>query len=251
MTRFLSALTVAFLVFSFVGTARARDDKDVNAVLDKAIKALGGEEKLSKVHAATSKGKGTFSFNGMDNEFKSQTTVQGLDHYRSEFEGEFGGNTIKGATVLAGDKGWRSFGDTTELDKEGLANEKRTVYLQIIPMTVLPLKGKDFKVEAAGEDKVGDKPAVVLKVTPPDGKEFKIYFDKESGLPVRTVGKVVDFMGNEFEMETTLSDFKEFDGIKKATKSESKRGGERFLSVQLTEFKVLDKVDPKTFSEPK
>ena len=155
-------------------------------------------------------------------------------------------------TVLSGDKGWRKFGDTgMELDKDGVANEKRILYLQVIPVTLVPLKGKDFKVEAAGTEKVGDNPATVLKVTGPDGKDFKLYFDQKSGLPVKQVAKVIGFMGEEFTQETTFGGYKDFGGIKKATKVVSKRDGQKFLSQEVTEFKVLDKVDPKTFAEPK
>ena len=78
-----------------------------------------------------------------------------------------------------------------------------------------------------------------------------MYFDKESGLPVQVVAKVTGFMGEEFTQETTYSDYKEFSGIKKATRATSKRDGEKFIETEITEFKVLDKVDPKTFEEPK
>jgi hypothetical protein len=202
MKRFLVAACVAALAAGLGANARS-DDRDAQAVLDKAMKALGGEDKLAKLQAATWKAKGTISFGGGDNAFTSQVTVQGLDHLRQVFEGEFGGNKIQGVMVLAGDKGWRKFGDMQmELDKAGVANEKRTVYLQVIPMTLVPLKGKGFKVEPAGEDKVGGKPAVGLKATGPDGKDFTIYFDKESGLPVKQVAKVIGFMGEEFTQET-------------------------------------------------
>ena len=71
----------------------------------------------------------------------SEATVQGLDHFRSEFEGEFSGNKVKGVTVLNGDKGWRKFGDMVmELDNDAVANEKRTVYLMVVPTTLVPLK---------------------------------------------------------------------------------------------------------------
>ena len=154
-------------------------------------------------------------------------------------------------TVLNGDKGWRKFGDNKmDLDEDALANEKRRVYLQVIPSLLMPLKEKGFKLEAVAEEKVGDKPAAGIKVTGPDGKDFTLYFDKESGLPVKLVAKVVGFRGDEFTQETTYKDYKEFDGIKKATKAESKRDGEDFIKSEITEFKVLDKVDPKTFSEP-
>ena len=38
----------------------------------------------------------------------------------------------------------------------------------------------------------------------PTRKDFKLFFDKESGLPVKLVATVVGFDGNEFTQETTL-----------------------------------------------
>jgi hypothetical protein len=251
MARFISAALVAVLVGGSGRLARAADAKDAQAILDKAVKALGGEEKLGKVKAIAWKTKGTITFAGNDNAFTSQSTVQGLDHFRQEFEGQFGDNKVRAVTVLAGDKGWRQFGgNRMELDKDAVANEKRTVYLGVIPVMILPLKGKEFKVEAIGEEAVGGKPAAVLKVTGPDGKDFRLYFDKESGLPVRLVAKVIGFGGEEFTQDVTYSDYKEMGGLKKATKISAKRDGEKFLEQQITELKVLDTVDPKTFAEP-
>jgi hypothetical protein len=248
------ALTLAGMVALGIGVAgpvRAADTKDATAILDSAIKALGGEEKLGKVKATSWRTKGTITFQGSDNPFTGQTTVQGLEQSRQEFEGEFGGSTFKGVTVVAGEKGWRDFaGQRMELDKEALGNEKRTAYLALVPITILPLKGAGFKVEAIGEESIGGKPAVGIKATPPDGKEFRLYFDKESSLPVRLVAKVAGFMGDEFTQETTFSDYQDMGGIKKATKISAKRDGEKFIETQITEFKVLDTVDAKTFAEP-
>ena len=250
MKRFLSAAFVAVFTFSVAGFVRA-DDADVKATLDQAIKALGGEAKLGKIDAYAVKAKGTITFNGNDNEFTSETTAQGLDHFRSAFEADFGGNKFSAVTVLNGDKGWRKFGDNSmEFDVGAVANEKRTVYLQVIPVRILLLKGKDFKVESAGDEKSGDKTLAVVKVTGPDGKDFTLAFDKDSGLPARMVARVIGFQGQEHLQETTYADYKDFEGIKKATKVESKRDGEPFLKQEVLEFKALEKVDPKTFAEP-
>jgi hypothetical protein len=178
--------------------------------------------------------------------------MQGLDHLRSEFEGEFGGMKVKGITVLAGDKGWRKFGDMDQdMDQDAVANEKRSLYLQVVPITLVPLKGPSFKVQALGEEKVAGKPAVGLKVTGPDGKDFKLYFDKETGLPAKLVAKVVGFMGEEFMQETTYGNYKDFDGIRRATRILSKRDGMPFIEQEVTDFRALQKVDPKTFAQPK
>jgi len=247
MTRYIGAALASLLLFLPSTPARA-DDQEAKAILDKAINALGGEEKLGKATSFSWKSKGTVKFNDNENEFNNQVTVQGLDHHRREF----GNDQFNGLVVLAGDKGWRKFGDNqTDLDGDALANEKRNVYLQVIPITLVPLKGNGFKYEKAAEEKLGDKPAVVLKVTGPDGKDFTLAFDKESGLPVKQVAKVIGFQGQEYTAETTFADYKDFDGIKKATKVEVKRDGEKFQVMEVTEFKVLDKVAPETFAEPK
>jgi len=247
-------LTVSLLIVltSGMATLSRADEKDTKAVIDKGIKALGGEEKLTKAETYSLKSKGTISFGGNESEFSSHSTHQGLDHYRSEFNGKFGDNDVKGVTVVIGDKGWRKFNENdSELEGDALVNEKQRINMQAIPTTLVQLKGKGFKVESAAEEKIGDKPAVGIKVTGPEGKDFKLYFDKESGLPVKTVATVAGFGGGEeFTQETTFSDYKEFDGIKKATKISSTRNGEKFVDIEITEFKVLDKVPPETFTQP-
>ncbi len=249
MKRFFVALFTTLLLTSPARLTRA-DDTDTTAILDKAIQALGGEEKLKKAEIATWKTKATLTINGSDNDLTIQSTVQGLDHYRAEVEGKFGENEFKGVVVVNGKKGWRDFGGKMEMDEDDVSNEKRRVYLEAISTRILPLKQKEFKVEPAGEEKVGDKPAVAIKVTGPDGKDFKLYFDKGTGLPVKMVAKVVGPQGDEYTQETTYTDYKDFDGMKRATKHNSKRDGEDFIKAELTEFKVMDKADAKAFAEP-
>jgi hypothetical protein len=247
MRQYLGAILTMALALVPFGQARA-DDQDARSIVEKAIKALGGEEKLAKVAAYSWKSEGTVNFNGNENDFNSHVTVKGLDHFRRES----GNDNFHIVVVLAGDKGWRKFGDDfNELEGDALANEKRGVYLQVIPITMVTLKEKGFKYETGGEEKVGDKPAFILKITGPDGKDFTLYLDKESGLPVKQVARVRGFQGQEATAETTFDDYKDFDGIKKATKIEVKRDGETFQKMKVTEFKVLDKVEPETFTEPK
>jgi hypothetical protein len=252
VTRLFGTALVTLVVAGLVGPVRAEDKKDAGPIIDKAIKALGGMEKLGPARSMTWKGHGVITFGGDDNKFSSEVTTQLPGKFRSGFEGEFMGNKVTGATVLNGDKGWRKFNDdVTEFDKDGMANEHRNIHLQVIPTLVFPLKLKIFKVEVAGEEKVDGKEASVLKVTGPEGKDFKLFFDKESGLPVKSVANVVGFGGDEAVQESTYGDYKDFDGIKKATKVVTKRGGEKFMTLDITEFKVLKEVDPKTFAEPK
>ena len=249
MKRSLHAV-LAIMFVSATGSLARADDKDPSAVLDKAIKALGGEEKLKKIDAITWTSKADITFN--DN----TTTSQSRDPPGSRSLPVRVRGGIRRQPVQGRDGPQRRQGlaqvrrQPMELEEDALANEKRRVYLEILPSLLVRFKGKGFKLESAGEEKVGDKPAAGIKVTGPDGKDFTLYFDKESGLPVKLVAKVVGFGGDEYTQETTFKDYKDFDGIKKATKVDSKRDGEEFIKSEITEFKVLDKVDSKTFSEP-
>jgi hypothetical protein len=227
------------------------DDAAAKAILDKAIKAMGGEEKISKIGMMVHKSKGVLKLNGNDNPFSIESTFQDVSHYRGEFEAKVMDNDVSVVTVLNGDKGWRKINGTSmPMDEETLATTKRTVMIQSLPTLLLPLKGKEYKLETVGEEKIGDAPAAGIKVTTPDGKDFTIFFDKKSGLVVKVVAKVPDFQGGETSQETVFSAFKEFDGLKRPTKIESKRDGQPFMEQEVSEFKVLDKADPKAFEEP-
>jgi hypothetical protein len=249
MKRWLGAALVTLL--AACGTTRA-DEQEAKAVIDKAIKAMGGEEKLSKVKAFSTKGKGTIVIDCNDIAFTFETTAKGIGQYHSAFEGEADGNKFTGATVIDGDKGWRKLDENIEeLKAEELANEKRNAYLEITPVLLVPLKGKGFKLDVVGEEKVDGTPTTAVRVTGPDGKDFTLYFDKERGLPIKLNGRVVDWQGQEFTQDTTFEEYKEFDGIKVATKSKSKKDGDRYVEVDGMEFKRLDEVDPDTFAKPR
>jgi len=248
MRRFLGAAFAAVFYLVSGSFVRAQDPAAA-AVLDKAIKALGGQEKLAKAEAFSWKAKWTIK--GLINEYESQVTIQGLDHRRHEVvSGQH--HAIR---VVIGDKGWHRLAvRTRSLPSGELAAEKQDLYLEAIPVTLLPIRAKGLKYHAAADEKVDDKPAAVLKVTGPDGRDFTLYFDKDSGLPVKEVATIIDtFRGSESAMEIRFGDYKDFDGIKKATKIAfiSPDDIEHVHLFELTEFNVLDKVAPETFSEPK
>lgn len=244
---------VATLTICFAAAASPTraDAPDARAVVEKAVKAMGGAEKLTKAAAFSRTSKGTININGSDNPFTGTSIFQGLDKLRSEFDGEFDGDPVKGVTVMNGERAWRKFNDMlVELDGEELANEKQRLYLQTTASIVAPLLGTGFTLDKAEETTAEGKPAIAVRIKGPDSKEFVIFFDKENGLPVKQVATVIGFMGEEFEQETLYSGYKDFDGIQQATKIVSKRDGQTFIEIEITEFKILDSVKPETFSEP-
>jgi len=243
---------VLALLLGFARGAFAADAPDATATIDKAIKAMGGQEKLGAMKAASITVKGKLTINNADSDFTIAMAFQGLDHIRQEFQATIDGNEIKDLRVIAGDKAWHKNADGVEQLEEGQANGlRRTAYLAIVATNPALLKDKAFKIGSAAEEQVGDKPVVSVKIVGPDEKDFTISFDKESGLPVKSVGKVLSYTGNEVTQETTYDDYKETNGIKKAMHATMSHDGEKLLDDHVTEFKILNPVPEDAFAEPK
>jgi hypothetical protein len=255
MKRFLGGMLVMALLVAFPGVVHA-DDPNAMAVLDKAIKALGGEEKLAKADTVTWKTTQSITGGGIAPIFcTARFTTQGLDRSRMELEIANNGEVSKIVSVLNGDNYWSKLGDpgavSRKLEGDELVEAKRGVYIEVISKNLLPLKrNKAFKVVSAGEEKVGDSPAAVLRVTGPEGGDFKLFIDKESGLLV----KMEVAVARGFTTMLLYSGYKEYGGIKWATKIKQTTK-EIFTphptELVLSEFKVLEKAAPDTFAEPK
>ncbi|MBL8746496.1 MAG: hypothetical protein JNK58_09095 [Phycisphaerae bacterium] len=69
---------------------------------------------------------------------------------------------------------------------------------------------KEAKAEA--EEEVNGKPAYAVTMTTPDGQKSTNYYEKESGLLVKTMTVAKSPMG-EIPMESAYTDFKQVDGI--------------------------------------
>lgn len=245
----LQAVVVfASIVLVLAPTSWADDEAD--AIINKGIKALGGEARLAKARATTSKVKSTFISDDIASVAEVEHTADGLDRMRSTAEEESDGNKFTTITVINGKKGWLKIIEMRVIELEGdeVADQK----LQSAPFALLELKDSKFKTEAVDDVQVDGKPAAGVKVTGPEGKDFTIYFDKQTGLPVKSVADQPnpESPGQVFTQETYYSDYQDFGGIKQAKKVELKRDGKTYIKMELMDFKVLDKVDDKTFAKP-
>lgn len=238
----------AVLGLALVGLVRAQD---AAAILDKAIKAHGGEEKLSKIKAATWKAKGTIYGTGDPTDFTGEWAMQFPDKVRFTFESVYSGVPIKEVRVLHGDKGWLKLNrdDTFELDKDVLTESRRQLAVQWLA-TLLPLRDKAFTLTVVPETKVGDRAAVGIEAAK-DGAKARLYFDKEKGLLLRFEAPVKDARtGKDVKQETLYEDYRDVSGVQKAMKLTVRRDGKKFLEQEIADFKLLDKLPDSTFAKP-
>jgi hypothetical protein len=245
MRHILSFLAVGFLAVQFTTPLRADDADQARAVVDKAIKAAGGEERLAKFKSQTWANKGNWFGMGDGLPYTANYAVSWPDKYRFEVEGFM-------TYVLDGDKGWiQMMGETREMTKEELAQAKEDRHADWVA-TLTPLKDKAYKLSLTGETKVNDKPAVGVKVSHKDHQDVMLYFDKDSSLLVKSESKTkAPEEGNkEITQETLYADYKDVEGAKLPMKMTVIRDGKKWVEGENSDIKPVDKHDDKTFAKP-
>jgi hypothetical protein len=231
-------------------------DERLNCLVEKVLKAHGGEAKLGGIKAFTLK------FRDAKPAGKAGTTeyfVQLPNEFRLENGTER--DAAKDIHIILGPDGVRNWkkqadGKITEVHYLGLEAppEYWLDYVKFLgPRRVLRLKDPDYQLKLLDEIKIDDRPAVGIELTtsaPQFKISLKVYFDKESGLLVEEENVLQ-------KSETIFSDYKQIDGVMVPSLTREShdivlgRSIARMSNKQeLVEFKVLEKLDAKLFEQP-
>jgi outer membrane lipoprotein-sorting protein len=250
MMHFRFAVLASGFALAVSVPARADDAADARALVEKAVKAHGGQETLDKLPGASIKFKGTFHGMGDGIPISGEIATQGPDKFRVDMEVEAGGQKFPIVIVVNGDKGWtKILKDTKESDKDELAETKEQAYAGWVA-TLAPLKDKKFTLATTGEIKVENRTALGVKVSSKGHRDVDLYFDKETGLLVKIEKRVKDEAGQEVSEESFPSEYKEVQGTKQAKKFTVKRNGKLHTEGEATEIQLFEKHDASTFAKP-
>jgi hypothetical protein len=245
---------VAFVLFS-AGIAAA-DDK-AEAVVKKAVEAHGGADNLNKYKASRTKMTGDVSILGMDIEFTGSLAFQMPDRYRLTMNAEVMGMKLTIEQVVKGDK-LRNSVKVGDMDipsnDEGEKEELKTAAVMQEAEQITPLlDSKRFTIKTAEDADVNGKKAAVIAVeSKMVKKEFKMFFDKESGMLVKTAhrgrGPGDDGQPTDVDEESFPTEYKKVNGIQVATKLTVHHNGKKFMTIKLSDVEVLEKIDDKEFA---
>jgi len=229
------------------GQAPADDQAEARSIVDKAIAAHGGAEKLKKLSAATWKVKGVFHGPMGAQEFTAENAVQYPDKSRFDLRS---GPGFRFLSVMHGDKGWVRFGDqASPMDKATVAEVKENLHANWIK-TLAPLSDQAILLVPLGESTVGDRPVLGVKVAHKGHRDVLLYFDKETWLLLKSATRMKDLFqgGTEVEAEEVFSDYKEFNGVKRPTKVKEIKDGQISVEEVITDYKLSEKLDDKLFA---
>ena len=223
------------------------------AIVEKAIRAQGGESKLAKLKTMRIKVEGrTDLVPGQPNlPFTIEDTWQMPNQYKTSSTLEVQGRRFTQTQVIIGDKGWiQSDGQAQDLPKEAVTEIREQKYAEDLDRFAF-LKEKGIEISVLDEIKVDEMPAVGVLVKSKGHRDVKLYFDKTSGLLVKRDQRVLDpSSGKEVRQEVIFSDYQEKDGLKQYKKIIALRDGKKVIDSKVTEVEFFEKLDAKVFAKP-
>jgi outer membrane lipoprotein-sorting protein len=106
---------------------------------------------------------------------------------------------------------------------------------------------KENRLELAGEESVGGKPAWKIKATLPSGDITNIYVDKSTFLQVKS-DLTVSQMGTEMSIETYMTDYTDYEGLLIPKNISVYSNGTEMMVMVVDKVEVNKPLDDKLFT---
>lgn len=249
------AVAVGMAAWFVLAAPAAPAPEDIaRAIVERAIRAHGGEAVLARQRADRVQLQGTIYVPQGPTSFSAETLVQ--------LPGQFK-NVLRITTR-----------DKREVTVMQLLNQdKVTVLIDGKPQKVDPavsyelrvklwldrairlvplLRDRAFDLAPLEDIKVNDRQASGVRVTVRGrkGPELRLYFDKELSLLVKSEHVLEDGEGKQLREEHYYGNFKEVSGCLRPFKVQAYRGGKKVMEAELTDVKSYDKIDESEFAPP-
>jgi hypothetical protein len=239
------------LLLVATNAAAALQPDDARAVIDRAIKAHGGADTLSKNAVHAWKAKGAMTAGGGKMEYVADYTFLAPDKLRFDLDMDAGGQKMQLTAATDGKIAWEQMGATMrEMPKQKQEEFQHTAYV-IYLSQLTPLLDKAYKIEPLGESKHGDQTLVGVKVSHPGRRDVSLFFDKATGLLTKTRTQAFDeFQNKEVVQENVFTGYRDANGRKVFGKMTIQRDGKDFIVEEFSEQRALDKIDANKFAKP-
>jgi hypothetical protein len=198
-----SALAFSFCLFVLNAAPAGGNPKDARVIIERAVQAQGGLDKLEQIKASRSRIKGYF--HNYKEHFFGEVFNKSPDKLRMilTFKGAAAGGGPR-TLIVNGDKGWLQFDGMIEpFDEEAVRRTKKEAYADRVATLVPLLKEKQFVLAVHGKVKVDDIAAVSVKVSAEGKPEVLLYFSNESGLLIKEAHRRIDPDSNQDVLQET------------------------------------------------
>jgi hypothetical protein len=236
-------LLVCVLVLAF-GSARAVDEPTLESVVAQIVKAQGGE-KMKTIKSIKTTGKLVFGGG------QAEGTLVGFMVRPGRIRQEINLGGAKLVQACDGTMAWQINPFAGSSKPEKMTEDEASDLMDLADMDgpFVDSAKKGYKLELAADEELDGTPVHVVKVTNKRGKVQTYYADAKSGLILKVRGKE-KIQGNEIEIETLLSNYKEVNGIMTAHAIDRLIGGRPFIQIVLDRVEHNVEVEDSLFKMP-
>jgi hypothetical protein len=235
------------------GSDNAADkDKAARELLDRAIRAHGGEEKLNRFRGITLTMTGHLAMGDRRVPFQGDWAVQLPDKLRSTVEAKSREAPFKQTQVVNGSSGWLSRGGrTVAMDAVVLAEAREELHSGWEVAQLTPLRRTEYRLTVTESVRVEGKETLGLVVSRPGFRDVRLYFDRDSHLLVKTATQARDLATDRtIEVETVYSDYGEVQGVKYPRRVRLYREGQEYLNGVVSEYRIQETLSNDRFVKP-
>ena len=234
------AMAVTLAMAGAGARAVAADDlPKAETILDKFVEATGGKAAYQKVHSEIDTGTMTISgitgthmtYKAEPDKVYTEIVIQGVGKIQDGSNGKvaWSNSAIQGPHVKEGEEKEFSL-ITARFDSD-------VNWRSIFP-----------KVETAGTEAVNGKDCYKVTLTPKTGRSMSRFYDKESGLLLKSVMTMTSAMG-EVTVESTLEDYRKEGDLLRPHKISNKAMGQQF-SVTVDKVEYNPEIPASRFDLP-
>ncbi len=232
---------LSFLAVLFTATlAIAADIPTGESIMERAAEKTGSKAALAKAKSVIMTG--TVSVEGRNisgpvsvsqQEGKTYTAIEfpGVGKVEEGYDGNVAWemNAIQGARIKTGEEK----GAAVRSGKVNLVASWREEYKSALNLGEATVEGKStWKVE----------------LIPNDGRPETIYFDKESGLPIRVSQTLISPLG-DISVDMILTDYREVDGIQTPFLMKQQAAGQ-VMAMRFSKISYTEKIPAERFELP-
>jgi len=235
---------LAIVIFSMPGMVCAQGDSPtVDEVVQKHTQAMGGTEKLKGLK--TVRLSGSASVSGM--EAPTVMVMKRPDKVRLDL------TVMDQKVTQAADasSAWMINPFVGGPDAQPMPDEMASDFRSggDLEGPLVDYKAKGNTLELLGKEDVSGKPAYKVKLTRKNGHTDTLYIDASTYLQVKALSRR-NIMGQDTDVETLTSDFKDVEGVKFPGKIEQSANGNPVFALTVEKIEVNIPIEDAIFAKP-
>lgn len=220
------------------------------AILDKAIEAHGGAANLKRFQALKVTGKGKLHSGDRVIPYDGEFACQWPDRtwFSIKFETQQRKYHLVGA--INGVRGWSTANGIKERDIDAeIAEEREMLHADWIG-SLRAMLDHPIPIAYAGEARIEGQAAVGITVSDEGHRPVKLFFDKKSGLLLKSEAQAKDPESHqEYAYEEIYSDYRTVQGLKFAMRTKVLKKGKLYSERERMQVTPLEKLDERLFAE--